>query len=219
MFPETTEEGFVGERQEGEEEDQDERGEPEGYIGVESGPEEETRKEEGKEFPGPESAEEEEEGKGKQERDHDRPEADAGEVDRPVGGRREEGGDEGGVAALEELPGEEADAEDCERTEDDRGKLERWHGRTECPYGERLDVYEEPLAAVVVRIEEAVIPGLVRRKRVDAVHRLVRVETERDAVDVVDAEPETEKRDGDECGPEERARPENEFHIFRTVIV
>ena len=213
VLPEPAEEMLVGEEEEGEEQDEDERRETEGDVGVETRSEEEAGDREGEEFPGAEPAEEAIEDEREEERHHDGAEPDAGEIDGPVRRRHEECGEDRGGAPPEEFPREEAGPEDGERPEDAAKELERRGRVAERLHGEGLEIDEEPLAAVVVRIEDLVVAPLVRIDRVDAVHRLVGVEPGGERLDAVVTDREPEGDDDEEDGPVDRARVEEVSHI------
>lgn len=124
MFPETAEKAFIREKQRREEDDEDEGGDAEGDIGMQTESEEESGKDKVGEFPRAESAEEKVERKRENECGHDGAEADAGKVDRPIRGGEHKCGEKTGDAPVEELSSQEIDAENGKGPEKNRPELE-----------------------------------------------------------------------------------------------
>lgn len=111
VLPETFQEFLIGQHKGGEKYDQNEGGDAEGDIGMKSQAKDSASDEEITEAVRAQSAEEEVEGKSQEKGRHDGSEADAREVDSPVGGGEHESSQESGTFAVEELAPEQVDAE------------------------------------------------------------------------------------------------------------
>ena len=179
MLPVTGEEALVGEEEHGQEGDHDKRGEPEGDVRMDSGPEEKPGEKKITQTVGPQAFEEEVEGKSEEKRHHDRSETDPGEIDRPVAGGEEKCRDRGIEPSRVELLCQEVDAEDGERTERDGPEFQDRYGIAKVFDGQGLEIDEESFAAVVIRVEEAIVAGFVGEEGVSAIGRLVRIESRR----------------------------------------
>jgi len=201
LFPETAEKIFVGEEERREEDDEDEGSDTESDIGVQPEPEEEPGEEEIAEFPGAQSAEEKVERESDDEGGHDGSEADAGEVDRPVGSGQHESGEDADDAPVKELSSEEVDAEYGQRSEKDRPKLEPGDGVAENRDRERLEIDEEPFAAEISRIEKLEIFGFESVEGIDAVGSLIGIEPGGDSFDVIDPRGKGENEDDRKSDP------------------
>lgn len=171
--------------------------------------EEKPGKDEIMEFFRAEAAEEEVERESEDERGHDGPEADAGKVDRPVGGGQHECGEEADDAPVKELSPEEIDTENGQRPKKDRPELESGNGVAENRDRERLQIDEEPFAAEVGRIEKLKIFGFESADGIDAIGGLVGIESGGDSFDVVDPDGKGENEDSNENHPR--------CHMVRTI--
>jgi len=199
VFPVALQKFPVGRHTTERHDDEYERRNAEGDIGVEAETEDESAYEKREKTFGAKRAKEKVKRKRKNERYHDGAKADPREVDCPVGKGDEKGGKEGDAAFLPELFGEEIDAENRECPEYCREEFERGDVRAEEKDGERLQINEESFATVVVGIEELVVTGFDCMERINAVHRLVRIEPGGNTFDM----PEPQK----ECdGEKERER-------------
>ena len=131
LFPETAEKILVGEEERREEDDEDEGSDAKSDIGMQPEPEEESGEEEVTEFPRAQSAEEEVERESEDEGGHDGAEADAREVDRPIGGGQHERGEDADDAPVKKLSPEEIDAENGQSPEKNRPEFESEDGVAE----------------------------------------------------------------------------------------
>lgn len=195
VFPEAFQEFFVGEYEGREEDDEDERGNPEGDVGVEAKAEDETGKKEITQPMCSQSSEEEIKGKGQDKGDHDGPEADTGKVDGPVGSGEHEGRKEAGSSAMEELSGEQGNTEDREGTEENGGEFQAGDGVADEPDEQGLDIDEETFAAIIGRVEEFESAGFQGVDSVDTVGSLIGVEADRNAFNVIETDEEGESND------------------------
>ena len=162
MLPEAPEEILVGEEERRQEDDQDERRDAEGDIGMETETEDQSGNQEITEGAGAQSAEEEIEGKRQEESRHYGAESDAREIDRPVRGRQHKRREDAGCSPVEEFFAEEIDAEDGQRAEENRPELESGDGIAEEGDRKSLEIDEEPFATEIGWIEKLELSGLER---------------------------------------------------------
>lgn len=203
VLPESSEELLVGEHEDGEEDNEDEGGDPESDVGVESCPKDEARDEKISETMGAEASEEEVKGKSEEKRRHDGPKADPGEVDGPVRGSEHKSGNDAGTTSMVELTSEEVEAEDGEGAKENRGELESSDGIAQYRDEKGLDVDKEALPTIVGRVKELVGAGFNGMDSIDAVGCFVGIESDWDLFDVIEAYDEREEEDSDECAADE----------------
>ena len=198
VLPEATEEFLVREHEDREENDEDEGRDPKGDVGMEAGPKDETRQEKVAEPMGAKPAEEAIEGKSEEKGRHDGPKADAGEVDSPIRGSQHKSRDEGWATPVEELTGEEVEPEDGKGTKEDRCELESGDGIAKYRDEKGLDIDKEPLPTEVRWVKELVGAGFDGVDGINAIRRFIGVESDRNLLNMIEANDEGEEEDGDE---------------------
>ncbi len=203
MLPESSEELLVGEHEDWEEDDEDEGGDPESDVGVEPCPKDEARDEKISETMGAEASEEKVKGKGEEKRRHDGPKADTGEVDGPVRGSEHKGGNDAGTTSMVELASEEVEAEDREGAKENRGELESSDGIAKYRDEKGLNVDKEALTTEVGRIKNLVGASFDGMDSIDAIGCFVGIESDRDLLDMIEADDEREEEDSDEGATDE----------------
>jgi hypothetical protein len=203
VLPESPKELLVAEHEDREEDDEDEGGDPESDVGVESCPKDEARDEKISETMGAEASEEEVKGKSEEKRRHDGPKADPGEVDRPVRGSEHKSGNDAGTTSMVELTSEEVEAEDGEGAKENRGELESSDGIAQYRDEKGLDVDKETLPTIVGRVKELVGAGFNSMDSIDAIGCFVGIESDRNLLYLIEANDEREEEDSDECAADE----------------
>lgn len=203
VLPESSEELLVGEHEDREEDYEDEGGDPESDVGVESCPKDEARDEKISETMGTEASEEEVKGKSEEKRRHDGPKADTGEVDRPVRGSEHKSGNDASTTSMVELTSEEVEAEDGEGAKENRGELESSDGIAQYRDEKGLDVDKEALATIVGRVKELVGAGFNSMDSIDAIGCFVGIESDRNLLYLIEANDEREEEDSDEGAADE----------------
>ena len=89
---------------------------------------------------------------------------------------------------MKEFFPEEIDTKDREGAEEDGGKLQSGDGITNERDEQGLDIDEEPFSTIISGIKEFVGAGFERVESVDAVGSLIRVETDRNRVNIEEAD-------------------------------
>ncbi len=201
LFPEIFEEMFLGDEHKKQKGDDDGRRDAEGDVGVEAQAANQTGNQEVGIFLGAETPQQEIEREGKDKRGHYGAEADAREIDRPIGKGGQVGTDEPGPLTAENFFGKQIDAQDGQGAEQDGCQLERQHARSQNLNEKRLDVDEKSFASVVVGIEKLVISGAVGVLGIDAVDCFIRIDARRQILDAGEPEKEGSDDDGEEQEP------------------
>lgn len=97
---------------------------------------------------------------------------------------------------MKELLAEEIEAERGQRAEDNREELESDDIVAEYPDGERLKIDEKPFATEIGWIKKLELVRFESMERIDAIGGFIRVESDRNRVEMIDTE--------EECESEER---------------
>ncbi len=97
---------------------------------------------------------------------------------------------------MEELFTEKIESECGQCAKNDGEDLESDEVVAEYPDGKRLKIDEQPFAAEIGWIEEIESVGLEGMERIDAIGCLIRIEPDRNRVEVIDTE---EKRESQQC--------------------
>lgn len=101
---------------------------------------------------------------------------------------------------MPELFGEEIDAEDGECSEYRREELQSRDAIPQQKKRECLQIDEKSFATVVVGIEPLVVAGFIGADRVDAIHRLVRIEPCGNVFDIPKAQEKRRREEHDQNG-------------------
>lgn len=113
---------------------------------------------------------------------------------------------------MEKLSTEKEKTENSEGSEDDRTEFESDHRVAEKPDGERLKIDEESLAAEIRWIEKLETMCFESMESVDTISGLIRVKTDRDGFEMVDAKKKSEEEKCDECERERKVRSQGLPH-------
>ena len=99
---------------------------------------------------------------------------------------------------MEQLPAEEKQTENGEGSEKDGTEFERDHRIAEKPEGKRLKIDEESFSSEIRGIEEFETVCLECVESIDAIGCFIRIETDGNGVELIDAEKKSEEKKCDE---------------------
>ncbi len=114
-----------------------------------------------------------------------------------------------------ELAREEVEAEDGEGAKENRGEFEPSDGIAKDRDEKGLDVDKEALPTIVGRVKELVGAGFNGMDSIDAVGCFVGIESDRDLLDMIEADDEREEEDSDEGTADE---PREVFGCNHSVL-
>lgn len=171
---------------------------PESDVGMKTCPKNKTADKEINKTFSTEPPEEEVKAKGEEERDHDGPKADTGEINSPKRGGEEKSGCQSGRATLEEFLGEKVYPQDCQGTKKHGPEFKRRYRITEELQGKSLKIDEEALTPVIIGIKNLVMAAFVRGYRIHGIDCFIRIQASRNMLNIMEAEEKCQGKNGDQ---------------------